>query len=236
MTKQQFIDQFYLRMDKAATNALAGVEVEELESYATQAQEELVIERMSPKINRKKEGLEETEKRVQDLGQLVRNATITSFANGFLPNSFVATLPNTLSVLNTDYSDVHWFTIFERATLNKLDCDGNNYIVRVRSVTHQELNYLLNDPFNKPDLEEIFRVRTEGRGHTLITDGSTLVNYNFSYIRKPEPITLTTNLGDTVSDLADHVHRELLETTVELALKVIEQDKKLQIEKQTNLE
>jgi hypothetical protein len=235
VTRSQFLDEFLIRMDKVSTLGLPGFEPNEVAILATQAQEELVIEKLSPKTNRKKEGFEDTEKRTQDLGELVRHTNITNFSPSTLDNGYVIQLPNSLLINSNDYSNVHWFTIRERVFLNKKDCNGKDLSCRVRICSHQELEELLEDPFNKPNEHRVLRLRSENRTYDIITDGTIPIRYSFSYIRKPEPIVLTSNMNNNVSTLADHVHRELLEKTLTLALKSIE-SQRLETEIKTSIE
>ena len=53
-------------------------------------------------------------------------------------------------------------------------------------------------------------------------------------VKKPTPIDLTTNLTASVSQLSDHVHRELVRKTVEIASKDIEAYNRMQAEQATN--
>jgi hypothetical protein len=66
MTKQQFLDRFYLQTDKVATLSTPGYEPEEISLIATEALEQWIITRYGNN-NKIREGYEETEKRVQDV-------------------------------------------------------------------------------------------------------------------------------------------------------------------------
>ena len=234
MTNQQFFDLFQFRMDKIATLALGSFTQVEVTALANEAQEELVLQRFDHKLNKINEGFESTEKRAQDLAELVRYKNITTFTNGFFPNSKYAALPDTLLNNVTDYSDVHWFTIFEDATVNLDDCgkvttDPTKYTnIPVYRAPNQALNTFFSDPFNKPTKERVYRLTTEGHKCLLLhASGLSLISYNIGYVRKPKPIDLvnTTTLNEAVSELSDHMHNQLLNKTVEIALKNIESDR-----------
>jgi hypothetical protein len=221
-------------MDKIATLALGSFTQVEVGALANEAQEELVIQRFDHKLNKINEGFESTEKRAQDLAELVRYKNITTFTNGFFPNSKYAALPDTLLNNVTDYSDVHWFTIFEDATVNLDDCgkvttDPTKYTnIPVYRAPNQALNTFFTDPFNKPTKERVYRLTTEGHKCLLLhTSELSLISYNIGYVRKPKPIDLvnTTTLNEAVSELSDHMHNQLLNKTVELALKNIESER-----------
>lgn len=242
MTKQEFLDNFFIQADQIADLAAPGWTPLELSKIASREQEALAILKYNPKSNMLKEGFEETEKRIQDLGELVRYKTYTTFTPSFFPNSVEVLLPNTLITVGpTDFSDVYWFTIYEDAISDIEDCTEEDIIVYVRpkviDITHGELKVALGDPFRMPYIKanrgKVLRVRSEGRKHILITDSNfNITSYIIGYIKKPQPIDLTTSLTSQVSELADHVHRELLEKTVEFCLKVTRQDKELGIELQ----
>lgn len=231
MTNQQFFDLFQFRMDKIATLALGSFTPTEVQAIANEAQEELVIQRFDHKLNKTNEGFESTEKRAEDLAELVRYKNITTFTNGFFPNSKYAALPDTLLNNVNDYTDVHWFTIFEDATINLDDCgkittDPTKYTrIPVYRAVNQALNTFFSDPFNKPTKERVYRLSTEGNKCLLVHSPElSLVSYNIGYVRKPKPIDLVSGptLNLAVSELADHMHNQLLNKTVEIALKNIE--------------
>jgi hypothetical protein len=243
MTGQQFLDYFYIQMDKVATNSLGSFEPDEIAILANEALEALVRERISPKNNRKQEGLEQGTKRVEDLAEIIKYSTISNITNSTIfPNAVNVQLPNTLLTNNsTDFSDVHWFTIYENAIINLDDCDRLTsdpllyQRVQVVEKAHQDINFLLSDPFNKPNTKRIIRVRSEGRNVTLLHGKNyNIITYIIGYIRKPRPIDFT-DVNLSVSELSDHMHMELVNKTVEMALKRIESPR-LSTEIQTNLE
>lgn len=241
MTRQQFLDQFYIDYDQVADQAAPGYSPLELSRIASEAQENLITVNYNSKSNKLQEGFEETEKRISDLGELVRYKTYTTFSAGFLDNSFDILLPNTLITNGpTDYSDVYWFTILETCKASNLDCSipGNTIVYvspTIVDITHGELVTALKDPFRKPYIKgnsgKVLRLRSEGRKHSLITDGSfTITNYTVGYIKKPQPIDLTTNLNDQVSELSDQKQREILRATITQCLAITEQPQKLTVD------
>jgi len=238
MTKQEFLTRFYLEADKISTLSGPGYKPSEIEKFATIAQEALVLDRYNPS-NKSREGFEETEKRVQDLGELVTIKKITPSATSSLnfPNGVFCTLPNTQLVDPTDFSDVFWLPILEYVITKSSDSCKNNQRVQVKDIKHVELEQLLLDPFNRPSIEWVFRVRVTGLKHELITDGTfTVKEYHVRYIRKPIPIDLQSNLTNQVSELSDHVHQELLEKTIMMIYKSNDEQQKLvnQIQLETN--
>lgn len=241
MTKQEFLDNFYLQYDEISDLAAPGFTPLELSNIASKVQEDLVTTKYNPKSNRLQEGFEETEKRTQDLGELVRYKSFTTFTPGFFDNSVQVVLPNTLVTVGpTDFSDVYWYTIYEDVTSNILDCtipsNTTKYVKpRVVDTTNGELGVVVRDPHRKPYIQgntgKVLRLRNEGRKHILITDGSfNITSYNVGYVRKPIPIDLTTGLNNQVSELADSVHRELLEMVISFCLKSTQQLQQFSVE------
>lgn len=243
MTKQTFLDLFYIGYDELVDLSSPGITPGELSIVVTRVQEDLVLTTYNSKSNKLQEGFEESEKRTQDLGELVRYKKFTSFSPGFLENSFQVTLPNTLIDNGpTDFTDVYWFTIFEDSISNKLDCSIKNnttvYIKpKVEDITHGQLKTALKDPFRKPYVKgndgKVLRLRSEARKHLLLTDGKfNITSYTVGYIRKPLPIDMTINLTNQVSELAEHKHRELLQDTINYCLKITKQTEEFSIENQ----
>ncbi len=247
MTKQEFLDGFYVLYDEVADLSAPGFTPPELSIIVSKIQEDLAITKYNPKSNKVQEGFEETEKRIQDLGELVKYKTYTVFTSGFFDNSVEILLPNTLVTAGpTDFSDVYWFTIYEDIKSNQLDCSiPNNTTVYVRpkisDIVHGELKVALKDPFRKPYIKaddgKVLRVRAEGRKHLLITDGSfNITEYRIGYVRKPLPIDFTTSLTSQVSELADQTHRELLDMTVNYCLGLTKQVEQMSINERKPIE
>ena len=241
MTKQEFLDGFYVQSDEVGDLSSPGYTPAELSIIVSKIQEDLAVTKYSPKSNRLQEGFEETEKRIQDLGELVKYKSYTTFTTGFFDNSVEIVLPNTLITVGpTDFSDVYWFTIFEEVRSNILDCtipDNTTRYVKpeISDVAHGSLVVALRDPFRKPYIKankgKVLRVRTEGRKHLLITDGSfNVTEYMLGYVKKPQPIDLTTTLTTQVSELSDPFHRELLDATINYCFRITDQAQKFQID------
>lgn len=238
MTKQDFLDGFLIQYDQVSDLAAPGYTPLELSKIVSKVQEDLTVTKYDFKSNRLQDGFEETEKRIQDLGELVRYKTYSTFSPGFFQNSVEVILPNTqITVGPTDFSDVYWFSIFEDATSDIIDCTKTTAYIKpkIQDVTHGEFKVALKDPFRRPYVRanegKVLRIRAEGRKHILVTDGNfNITEYKLGYIRKPIPIDLTINLTAQVSELADSVHREILEKTIEYCLKITDQTQRLQVE------
>lgn len=245
MTRQDFLTNFYLQYDKLSTFGAPGYEPQEIAVMASEAQEQLVRTRYSSKSNLKQEGFEETEKRTQDLGELVTDLTPISplpLTSGNVKNGRFFEMPNTQLANPTDYSNVFWFPIYEECLTDRLDCSiannttvyDINYITRME---HQQWATEKYNPFQRPSKDRVVRLNVDSRRVELITDGTyNITTYNVRYIKKPTPIDLTNSLNTQVSQLADHMHRELLEETIRIAYKDTDQLNKLASEKREIIE
>lgn len=238
MTKQQFIDRFYIQADKVSTLSTPGYEPAEISLLATEAMEQWIITRYG-NFNKTREGFEETEKRSQDLGTLIKTATITPQASNAenLRNGRFFELPNTLLTNPTDYSDVFWFSVYEEAVASKLNdpcfstitIGGVTYqhakVLQIRELSHEQWAQMQFNPFQKPSEDKAIRLKagisTTSKNYHEVIFAPTLtpVVYRLRYIKRPAPIDLTTNLTDQLCELAEHTHREILEETIKIAFK-----------------
>lgn len=235
MTNEEFYNHFLVIVDKIGTDALPLLDEEELSVLANDAQENLILDKYDSKQNKNFEGFEQTEKRSQEIGDIVRYKEINTFTSGFFPNAVYVELPNTLLSNPTDFSDVFWFTVYEECETDLKDCDNKNSRVDVLERSHNDWAFIKGDPFNKPNKERIIRLRSEERKHQLITDGTyNILKYFVGYIRKPIPIDLAGIATNQVSELSDSFHRELLEKTIYRALKTTD-NPRIQTEVETSV-
>jgi len=218
MTKQFFLDSFFTIYDELNDLSSPGITPTLLNPIVTKVIEDFVLE--------KYKNVEVTEKIIEDLGELVRYKTYTTLTTGFLPNSNSITLPNTqITSGPTNFTDVYWFTIYEDAISNILDCSIPNNTTRyihplVISIPHGELITALEDPFRKPYIKnnqgKVLRERSESRTQSLITDGTfNITSYTVGYIKKPVPVDLTTNLTNQLWEGSDETHTQILQLTID---------------------
>lgn len=256
MTNQEFLDSFYLQADVVATLVTKGFEPAEITNIANRAMEALILKKYRAFSNGNREGFEETEKRTQELGELVKYKSITNFTTGFFKNGKYVVLPNTLidttnaetsnPAGSTNYDDIYWLTVFEEVVTDVLDCTIKDNTTEYENATvvdtnHSQVGYMLIDPFNKPQSKpgnfKVLRLRSSGRKHELITDGNfNMTAYKVGYIKKPKPIDLEGTATNQVCELGDLFHRELLDETVIVALKDTTNTEQLKTELAINKE
>lgn len=248
MTTTEIEARFDLEYDDLASFGAPGIETPEKSNLINIAMEQIIVNYYGNKSNYHKTGFEQTEKRIEDLGTIVRYKTVPTFTPGFLPNTQALQLPNTLVDLNgfpenpgtptppagpTNFNDIFWFNIYEACEINTLDCNGVPKNPKVIEVSHQELDNMLRDPFNKPDPNRyVFRLRSESRTVSLMSaPGFQVTSYTYGYIRKPIPVDLSVPSNNGMPDIADHLQREIITKAVNIATDINRNLQKIQVSK-----
>lgn len=215
----EFHNEFKIGLDKVLSLNAPGYTPEEIDILLNNSQEEF-IEQRAYGTNPKGRGLEEDQKRRDDLRELIKNYTTTVFTNttNSKTNGSFITLPS-------DYRHA----IQEEVNITYKDCnnDSRTKIVPVSPVTHDRYSKIINDPFNKPYQDEVIRLDYEGEVFELITDGTfTLSNYFLRYLKEPVRIRFGTKYQipttDVNCELSAHTHREIVAMSVLKALENIE--------------
>ena len=213
---------FKLGVDKVDSLSAPNFLPEEIDILLNQAQDQF-IENRAYGTNKKGEGVEETQKRLDDLKNITENYETTTFINNTSnkPNGVYVDLP-------TDY--LH--ALNEEVSLTYVDCNNDNTLSRadVEPGTHDGYNTVIKkDPFNKPDKDKVYRLGAGVSGTTerfeLITGSETINNYYLRYIRVPASITYGAQYVPVVADvnceLSNHTHREIVALAVIFALEDI---------------
>ena len=209
MTVQQMHDEFRLGLDKVDTLGAPNFLDIEIDSLLNKAQQEF-IEQRAWGTNMKKQGLEETQKRKDDLRQLIKEEEIAIFAPAVKPNSFFINLPK-------DYRHA----INEEATI-KYICNNKKTTKRtsVKPLTMDRYNEIIKDPFNKPERTKIYRLDyLHDRFEIVLGEDVDITSYHLRYLKRPTPIELSNGLD---CELAEHTHREIVEKAVSYALSDVE--------------
>ncbi len=209
MTCAELHQEFKFRLDKIDSLNYPNFRPEEIDLILNNAQDRLIKQRYGLN-NNKRQSFEETEKRTNDLKNITINAILTPLAysvNNIDTNARFFTVPTN-----------HWFTVQERAGITCLHC-GINVTQRVQVVptSHAEISTVLKDPFKKPNSEKVLRLMIDGK--IELVSNCTIVDYQFRYLRQPVKIDLTTS---TTCELSEHIHNELVDLAVSIALESIE--------------
>ena len=184
-----------------------------------------IIEQRAYGNNLKKTGVEETQKRVDDLRNITNDWVIG--IQGFITTG--ANKPNAKFVpLPSDYR--HALT--EEVTISYV-C-GNltaSKRVKVVPITHDRYNTIILDPFNKPYEDMVCRLPFNTINgvevYELIGDSTfTFLQYHLRYLRNAVRMqygtTYSTLAIDVNCELASHLHREIVEEAAYQYLENIE--------------
>lgn len=215
MTVAQLHDAFKIRLDKVDSLAYPNIVYQEIDFFLNLAQERIVKQRYGIN-NSKRAGFETIQKRTDDLRQLIVSANISPQATSVenKPNGLFYQLPNSPGI-------EYWFAIDEECDITYKDCDGNTETNRVpvKTITHDKYNKLVRDPFNNPYELELFRLMYQDKVEIIGTNSITPTTYYLRYIKKPRTIDY---VNGVTSELADHIHNEIVAEAVNIALEDIE--------------
>jgi|TARA_R110002073_G_scaffold139601_1_gene289909 hypothetical protein len=215
MTANEMADRVLIQIDRMA----AGYEDSELSAILNKAQYQFIKSNQSPLTNPKREGLEESEVRNQGFSALVDSASLTpagSSTNDNLSNGVFVDLP-------TDFM----LPIFEEVTVSATDCDGNNLVLPVDVIAHNQYNKIVSNPYRRPFVDKsggsVWRLQVgrvsdgnaplssaqTAKRHELITDGTfTVSNYKLRYLKTPPEMVVdfatTGNQRNCILDESTH--------------------------------
>tara|TARA_R110002051_G_scaffold275335_1_gene336339 strand:+ start:8388 stop:9086 length:699 start_codon:yes stop_codon:yes gene_type:complete len=213
MTVVEMHIQFKVGLDKTDSLNYPNFDPEEIDLWLNKAQDKFVKTRYSHDV--KRETFEETQKRTDDLREVLIDASLNDSLNqdGVKPNGIFFDLPDgTFGGL-----PIYWFAVNEECDIKWVNCAGHTVVERkrVKPIQHDDYNKMIGDPFNKPDKNKVVRLMNRNRAE-LIGDGTYIIDkYHLRYIRKPAVMNLVNNDN---CELADHTHDEIVTLAVGMAL------------------
>jgi hypothetical protein len=211
MTVQEMHTAFKLGLDKVDSFSYPSFEDHEIDFFLNKAQERIVKQRLGIN-NIKRQSFEETQKRTEDLRELVRNYTNSTFTttSDNKPNGVFSDLPS-------DY----WISINDEADV-QYSCNNTSLTERVlvKPVQHDDYFKIIRDPFNKPSYKEfIIKLMYDNKVELITGNNETVLNYYMRYIKKPAAISLVNNVD---CELSTMMHDELVDEAVKIVLEDIE--------------
>lgn len=213
MTAAEQQNAFKFGMDKWDSLNYPNFQPFEIDLLLNQAQDRIAKQRYGS-TNVKRQSFEETQKRTDDLKNVVKTAILTPLANQAInkPNGLFVQLP-------VDY----WFALNEECDLQYNNCHSELVITRipVRPIQHDDYNKTIKDPYNKPWEEEIVRLESDTYVELITADNQTVTNYYLRYIKKPVRID-SVSIPNVDCELSDHLHQEIVNEAINLALEGIE--------------
>ncbi len=199
MTILELHREFKFELDKIDTQALPRFTPEEVDSILNRAVLRFIKTRYNFN-NLYKKAFEQTQKRIDDLRTLVHYTTPV-FTNEEV------TLPS-------DYM------ILLRLEVKLLDNCGELTGLG-KQVETDDLNKLLDDPFNKPKKTRYLYVFRDNKIVLFIDPSTTVTDVKMTYLRMPVAISFA-NKALPYTELPEHVHGELVTMAANIALENIE--------------
>jgi len=248
MTIEEFHIGFKFKLDKLDSSNYPNFLPEEIDLLLNEAQDRFVKQRYGIN-NNKRESFEQTQKRTDDLKELIRDVSVVPGFTNPTPGNSASIYENlrygnAFFLLESDY----WFLIAEQALLKCPTCNDSIKLplssettpenpdyeivqgryVEVRPTTHLEVTKILDDPFKGPDDTKVLRLmykRLTVDGNTLPSielickEGCTVTRYFYRYIKQP----VRMNYDDNITcELSSYTHQEILDIAIEIALESIE--------------
>lgn len=218
MTISDMHNAFKLELDKIESLQYPSFTTNEVDYWLNRAIREFVKTRYSG-INPKREGFEQSQKRIDDLRTLVREVTVPcTITDAIKPNGYVLTD----GFGNAQFSTAaYWLSLGEEVSITPT---GSTAIRQgVTEITYDEYTYELDNPYSTYRLHygkakplRLFYNNTI----EFISDGTyTVDNAYIRYIKSPVEVVYST----VDCDLPENTHDEIVSLSVRLALENIEQ-------------
>jgi len=164
------------------------------------------------------------EKTRVEIGKLITNHTVSSFATGanrIQKNSVFASLPAN-----------YLYSITEQGVVGYTDANSDVVTgpAKVIPITHDE--YLINrdNPFNKPNEKTLWRMDYSGdstgskKHELLFAEDQSIISYQLRYIRRPREIDIVNGID---CELHPGLHEELIDLAVRIGKEILNGTTKL---------
>lgn len=210
MNLTEMHQEFKVLSDKLDTASLPGFEPEEIDLLLNRAIERFIKQRYSSKGNTKFDGFEEDQKRIDDLRGVLTTQKLTPLILQGL-NLYTIQLP-----------DNYWFRIRVTLDINNITCSKTILNHKVRTIQHNSLTDAIDDPFNKPSIDDGAIITFEGSNILVYTANDFIPDaLNITYIKRPTTLDINSTPLQ-VPDLTEETHREIIDIAVSMALEIIE--------------
>lgn len=188
---------------------------EEKDMFLNLAIQKFIKTRMNPLSNPKQQGLEDDQKRIDDLrGLIVRTSPVASSSAAGTP---VATVPHSLKFV---LPDNYMFYVYSQSHIAREGVTSGQW-VKNTVIPHSELDKFVLNAYNTPIIREpriLFYAKDE---IMLIHDRRDTVNaVEFVYIKQPAVVRSITPKVNC--DLPEHTHMEIVDLAVEMIIETIE--------------
>jgi len=225
MNVQEMHIEFKITLDKVDSQAYPEFLDGEIDFFLNEAQMRFIKQRYGMNNNSRR-GFEESQKRTDDLKNLVKSkfcqiSPVTYYQE--LGENTVRVDINTLfddAALTIPSTDKYMFYLKSVART----CIGNCCnTFRVKLVQHDDLNSIIADPFNKPSAERPILFFEDGIIFAWAGNNVTFKDVLVTFIKDPVKINLGTYTGPAQNcELSEHTHKEIIQMAVTIALENIE--------------
>lgn len=168
-------------------------------------------------------GFEESQKRIEDLRILVKDATITPSGNGFKPNSKVFDLPNDYWIADEEEVGIGITGTAESSTTKRVgitECAGDQY------------RFHIDNPFSAHRLDAGTAKPLRafiGNRVEIVGDGNySIDHYYLRYLRKPAEVNSLSS-PQVSCDLNEFNHNDIIEMAVRMCIASIGDERKYQL-------
>jgi hypothetical protein len=235
MTISEMHYDWKLKIDKVDSFSKADFSPAEIDWLLNEAIMVIVKQRYGI-TNSKRSGFESSQKRIDDLKSLQIKFPLQP---GITPTPLAS---NLFEVSLDDLIYEYWFLTRATVDVVKPNCVEK---ASLKLIQHDDLNFALNDPFNKSDDTEV--LYNFGRGSSGTSDSIYLYPDStyplgqvfIEYIKKPAKVSLGgyTYLDGTLTtqqdcDLSEHLHNEIVDVAVQIASGIIESPEYVQLKTQ----
>ena len=222
MNIAQMHQAFKLEIDKSNSLEYPSFLPEEIDFWLNKAIKTFVKTRYSG-WNLKKQGFEDSQKRIEDLRTLVMEEQMVPVLDS--DNTHFIDDITSYTVDLTTTSEPYWFNLSEEVAIQYTDCNGVSRTRRqfVIETTLNGYGREISNPYSEYRLEggraRPLRIFV-GNKVELVTDGNYVpVLYYLVYLRKPIEVSYT---GLIDCDLTEETHDEIVSLAVNLTLENIE--------------
>ena len=246
MTIEEMHDNVQLRVQKIDSNSYENILDEEVDVYLNKAIDQFIKDRLEPRSNRFGLGFEQSVKRTEDLRTLIKRSEVdteevtTDVIEGVfidsatIPADFMYPINIALKIQYNDEGVTFTTPSTKRVVAGVLDTDYAEKRVPSKVIQHDDILYVVKDPFNKPSLSSGVVTIDNDKIYSYTDNRFITDKIVINYIRQPVTVSLS---GTTDCDLSTNTHQEIVDIAAKLILSDIEAlGKAQQVESLNDLE
>ena len=223
---------------------MPNLEADEALYWVNKAQDRFVTKRYTGYSVAKGLGVESSQKRIDDLRPLVRTMQTPVIGQNpvimQLPSDYMHLLRLVIYTQNNCVNDLSLRTSIPKSEIYIDSSNGIQYLpVYCKQAQHDDLNVLIDDPFNTPvDDFPLYTLTSQGI-ELYLPPTSTIVTNKVYYIRKPSyltvnelapgqyvgPFTTSGRSYSGVGDLADYCYTEIIDNAIAMYIQSINLNK-----------